>query len=94
MSALQLISYSVEYHGTYMVGITESIQTGKSMGRYDNGTIQKHIHCLISDARTNWKASWFCQISFSLLENFIYVNLIYIVRIRRFLSVISPALFY
>ena len=67
-----------------MVGITESIQTGKSMDRHDNGTIQKHIHCLISDVRIDWKNSGICQ--FNLGENFTQVNFTYIVRTRRFLS--------
>ena len=52
----------VEYHGTYMVEITESIQTGKSMDRHDNDTIQKHIHCLISDVRTDWKTAEFVHL--------------------------------
>ncbi|KUM55589.1 hypothetical protein ACN42_g11662 [Penicillium freii] len=45
----------VEYQAWCMVGITKPIQTGKSMDRHDNGTIQNYIHCLIIDVRTDWK---------------------------------------
>ena len=55
------------------------------MDRHDNSTIQKHIYCLISDVRIDWKNSGLCQ--FSLVENFLYVNFKYIVRTPRFLSV-------
>ncbi|KUM57057.1 hypothetical protein ACN42_g10144 [Penicillium freii] len=29
------------------------------MDRYDNGTIQNYIHCLIIDVRTDWKTTDF-----------------------------------
>ena len=46
-----------------MVEITVLIQAGKSMDRYGNGTIQKHIHCLIIDVRTDWKNNGLCHFS-------------------------------
>lgn len=46
-----------------MLEITKLTQLGKSMDHYDNGTIQKHIHCLISDVRIDWKNSGLCQFS-------------------------------
>ncbi|KUM60991.1 hypothetical protein ACN42_g6116, partial [Penicillium freii] len=39
------------------------IQTGKSMDRHDNGTIQNYIHCLIIDVRTDWKNNGLCHFS-------------------------------
>ncbi|KUM57321.1 hypothetical protein ACN42_g9872 [Penicillium freii] len=43
--------------------ITKSIQTGKSIDRHDNGTIQNYIHCLIIDVRTDWKNNGLCHFS-------------------------------
>ncbi|KUM55605.1 hypothetical protein ACN42_g11647, partial [Penicillium freii] len=38
-----VLNHSVEYQAWCMVGITKPIQTGKSMDRHDNGTIQNYI---------------------------------------------------
>ncbi|KUM55336.1 hypothetical protein ACN42_g11980, partial [Penicillium freii] len=53
----------VEYQAWCMVGITKPIQTGKSIDRHDNGTIQNYIHCLIIDVRTDWKNNGLCHFS-------------------------------
>ncbi|KUM55455.1 hypothetical protein ACN42_g11819, partial [Penicillium freii] len=55
--------FLVEYQAWCMVGITKPIQTGKSMDRHDNGTIQNYIHCLIIDVRTDWKNNGLCHFS-------------------------------
>ncbi|KUM56773.1 hypothetical protein ACN42_g10431 [Penicillium freii] len=63
------MEYYVEYQAWCMVGITKSIQTGKSMDRHDNGTIQNYIHCLIIDVRTDWKTT-----DFVILYSWYYTN--------------------
>lgn len=54
------------------------------MDRHDNSTIQKYIHCLIIDIWLDWKIADF--VNLVSLENFTYVNFVYIVVHILFVS--------